>query len=367
MPLEATLLFINIHQRFFDFAILFFLGLVVFLLVFMLIFLYVKAKRNRKIQKWKLMADLLARKAIFYEDEDDASPGLIGVTSRLNKLIINRHFRKVLTDELVNAKKNVTGTSAENLKRLYLQLTLDQFALARLKNYNWYIKAQAIQELSIMDIKDALTKIYRFTNNANDLLRAEAQVAVIKFYGFEGLRFLDVISYPITEWQQIKLLHELTRVSPTDFSGIEKWLSSKNKTVVSFALKLVRNYHRFELHDIVADRLGDEDAGVRMQAIFTLGEIFSYNTSEILISRLPSEDNRHKTAIIRVLRNIATEDDVPALVDQLSSNNPELELMIAQALAKTGPTGLESLQQHDDADEYPLKQIIAQVKSEVTV
>jgi hypothetical protein len=93
-------------------------------MVFMLIFLYIKARRDRKIRKWKLMADLLARKAIFYEDEDEDDRGLIGVTSRLNKLLNNRHFRKVLTGQLVNAKKNVTGASSENLQRLYLQLGL---------------------------------------------------------------------------------------------------------------------------------------------------------------------------------------------------------------------------------------------------
>lgn len=363
--MKTASLFINIHPQFFDVAILSFIGLVVSMLVFMLIFLYIKARRDKKIQKWKLVVDLLARKAIFYEDENEEDPGLIGVTSRLNKLLTNRHFRKVLTEQLVNAKKNVTGTSAENLKRLYLQLNLDQYALARLKNYNWYVRAQAIQELSIMEIKEALTKIYRFTNNANDLLRAEAQVAVIKFYGFEGLRFLDVISYPLTEWQQIKLLHELARVSPNDVGGIEKWLTSKNKTVISFALKLVRNYHRFELHDLAAACLADEDPDVRMQAIATLGEIFTYNTAEILISRLPEEDDRHKATIIRVLQNIAGEDDVPALAAQLDGKNPELELMVAQALAKTGPKGLDSLHRHAGADQYPLKQIIAQVKSEV--
>lgn len=61
----------------------------------------------------------------------------------------------------------------------------------------------------MMDQKNLLTKIYRETNSKNEFVRSEAQIAIIYMTGFNGLRFLDVISYPLTLWQQIKLLEQL--------------------------------------------------------------------------------------------------------------------------------------------------------------
>ncbi len=309
------------------------------------------------------MANLLIRKAIFFEEIEDDIP----VTLRVQQSLKQTPFRKFLTNELLKAKKNVSGSAAENIKQLYLQLNLNQYALAGLKNRRWYLKAQAIQELSVMGLKEYLTKIYRFTNNANELVRMEAQIAIVNFYGFEGLRFLDVVSYPITEWQQIKLLQELLRISPDNFKGIEKWLKSPNKTVVVFALKLVRGYHRFELHDSVVGCLADADKQVKLQAIISLGEIYTAETSRLLIGQFLSAHPKHQLAIIKVLQNIATDDDIPFLLQQLDHENVEIKLFAARALANISAKGLESLMNHKQALQYPFIEIIAQVKNELAI
>jgi len=354
--------------HYFNLAILFFTGIILLLIIFILAIMYIRNRRGGKFQKWKLMASLLVRKAIFFDNEQDEQRKAIPVTTRLQKLLSdNQHFRKILTDELTNAKKNVSGTSADNLKQLYMQLNLHHFAIAKLKSYKWYVKAQAIQELAVMDMKEHIAKIYRFTNNANELVRMEAQIAVVKLYGFEGLRFLDVVTYPITEWQQIRLLHELAQVPAENFNGMESWLRSQNKSVITFALKLARTYHRFEIYSEIIACLQDEDAGVRLQAIETLGELYDDDTSDILISRYLLEDLRQQIAIVKVLKNIATERDIPVLLDQLNSDNAELKLMVARALANIGTKGLEALHHHRQACEYPLDRIITQIESEVAV
>ena len=354
------------HPDFLHLVILALIGLAFLLIVFILISMYLRIKRNSKYQRWKHKVDLLIRKAIFAEEEDCVEHN-IPITPRFKKLLKNQHFRKVLINELINAKKGVSGSSAENLTDLYRQLNLQEYALIRLKSHKWYVKAPVIQELSIMGIKEQLTKIYRYTNNANELLRMEAQIAIVRFSGFEGLRFLDLVSYPVSEWQQIKLLHELSQIPTENFSGIEKWIKSSNKTVVSFALKLARIHHRFELHDTIISCLTDEDAQVRLQAIHTLGEIYNEETSDILIGRILKEDFRQQMAIFQVLQNIASNDDIPVLLDQLDSDNVALKQAVARALAKISTEGFNSLQLHAQAEEYPLNDIIAEIKTELVV
>jgi hypothetical protein len=350
---------------FFQLANFALIGLAFLLILFILVSMYVKIHRNSKYQKWKLMADLLIRKAIFAEEEADGAEIHVPTTSRFKKLLKNQYFRKVLINELINAKNAVSGSSADNLTQLYRQLNLQEFALIQLKNDKWYVKAPVIQELSIMGIKEHLTKVYRYTNNANELLRMEAQVAIVRFSGFEGLRFLDLVSYPISEWQQIKLLHELDQIPAENFSGIEKWIRSPNKTVVSFALKLARIHHRFELHDTIITCLTDDDGPVRLQAIHSLGEIYTEETAAILIGRILKEAPRQQMAIFQVLQNIASNDDIPVLLDQLDSDNIALKQAVARALAKISTEGFSSLTLHAHAGTYPLNEIIGEIKTEL--
>lgn len=336
------------------------------LLIYMLFYLYFKNKNEKKHDKWRLISDLLIRKAIFY-DEDEAeaeTETTIPVTNRAKKLMRNRHFRKLLVEEIMSAKKSISGTSADNLKHLYQQLRLDEYALKNLKKYTWHIKAKAIQELTVMGMNEYATELYPYTNNQNELVRMEAQTALIQFHGFEGLRFLDIIIYPISDWQQIKLLQQLSLVPPSNIS-IDAWLKSANNSVVVFALKLARNYHRFELHDDIVVCLDHADSLVRLEAINYLSEIYTDDTSDELISRFLKEGFKNQLAMIKAFQNIGSEKDILFLLSLVDEDNNELKLSAARALAKIGGYGLTALQDHASTAGYPLNKMVMQIKGEL--
>ena len=78
----------------------------------------------------------------------------IRITLRMQKLLGNRNFRKLLTRQLLIARKNILGLSSLPLKHLYLQLGLEQYALKQLKSPHWHRKAMALQEIGLMDLKN---------------------------------------------------------------------------------------------------------------------------------------------------------------------------------------------------------------------
>src|SRR5688500_7461394 len=135
-----------------------------------------------------------------------------------------------------------------------------------------------------MQQKKYFKKIYRLANHSNAFVRQEAQTAIVKFFGFSGLRFLNVASYTITDWQQFCLLQELTLKRITSFAGVERWIRSSNSSVVIFALRLVETYHWHELHDDVAAQLSHSSERVQQKAIQTLGEIYQPHTAPLLIA-----------------------------------------------------------------------------------
>ncbi|MDB5137293.1 MAG: hypothetical protein JWP37_3896 [Mucilaginibacter sp.] len=355
-------LIIKLHYQ--AIVILFIICLMIALLTYMLFYMYFKSKHEKKHVKWRIISDLLIRKAVFYDDDDEEAETLIPVTKRAEKLMRNKHFRALLTAEILSAKKNITGTSAENLIHLYQQLNLEKYALKNLKSRYWYIKAKAIQELTVMEMKEFQTLLYPFTNNHNELVRMEAQTAIVQFQGFEGLRFLDIIIYPISDWQQIKLLQQLSNVPPV-YIDIDGWLKSANSSVVVFALKLARNYHRFELHDLILSCLDHPNPEVRLQAIHCLCEMYTDETSDQLISRFLKESFRHQLAMIKAMQNIGSEKDILFLLSLLDDDNHEMKLSAARALASIGKSGLTSLQDHVKSAGYPLNEILMQIKGEL--
>lgn len=342
-----------------------FFGIACLMIVYMLIYLKVVNNQRSKYKKWKNIADLLVSDAIFNE-QDPLEELKFQINHRTEVLLKNAKFRKVLTKEILVAKKNMSGAAGGFLQKLYLQLNLDQYALENMSSRKWHIKAKAIQDLSLMGLKEHLSKIYRHTNNRNEFIRMEAQIAVIKLVGFEGLRFLDVVSYQITDWQQIKLLNELSFFSEHNFKGIEKWLISNNDSVVIFALKLVKNFHRFELYQQVEACLDHKSLNVRMQAILALEKIYNEETSKKLLERYSNEVPKNKIAIAKVIQQIGSEDDIPILISFLTDEEPELKRTIVRTIANISEKGLSQLYLLSEANVAPLSLILKQIEGELS-
>ncbi len=350
---------------YFETIALSFLGIACLLIGYMLVYLKIVKNRRGKYKKWKNIADLLVRDAIFSESDDEESLHF-PINHRTEVLLNDARFRKILTKELLIAKKNMSGTAGVFLQKLYLQLKLDQYALINLTSNKWHIKAKAIQDLGIMGLKEYLSKIYRHTNNKNELIRMEAQIAVIKLTGFEGLRFLDVVSYQITDWQQIKLLNELSYLPAHNFNGIENWLVSQNESVIIFALKLVKNFHRFELYSQVQACLDHASANVRNQAIMALEKIYTEETSKMLLNDYLSEVPKNQVAIVKAVQQIGTEDDIAQLISFLANEQPEQKRAIVRAIAAISESGIPQLRLLPEANEVPLSLIIRQIEGEIS-
>ena len=343
-------------------AMLLLLGLLLSVVFFMLLYLLSKRNTEKRKSGWMRSVGRLVSTAIFFE-EDGWEEGPIA--ARFRKRINTPGFRECLIDELVTAKKNFTGDAAANIVRLYCLLRLEKDSVQKLSSLKWHIKARGIQVLAWMEQKDQLSRIYRDTNNRNEFIRMEAQLAIVQLYGKEGLRFLDVVSEPISEWQQIKLLAHLPRKSGEPLKGIRGWLQSANASVLAFSLKLVAIHHQFELHDHVAACLGHRDAPVRVQAVKCLREIYNENTSGLLIDRYPENGRAYKEAVLEALGAIGAEIlRYPSYNPRSRNEDNSLKLLAARALASLGQQGVCALDGFDLVGQYPWNEIIQQAKSE---
>jgi len=296
-------------------------------------------------------------------NEDDGEP--FKVPSKFKKIFRDKDARQYAIDNLILNKRSFSGFVAENIVQLYERLDLKADSVKKLNSRFWHDKAKGIQELYLMDQSDLFIKVYRLTNSKNEFVRMEAQTAIIHWSGFNGLRFLDVISYPISEWQQIKLLEQLRNFQPQVMPKLGKWLQSENYTVVIFAIKLASIYQQLQVVSEVADCLQHDKELVRIEAVKALVRIGDAESADLMIKQYPKEHFTNKINILQSLFYLAEEKHVTFLYQELDNENDFLKLSAAKALAKI--TGPELLEQKAEMQPQPFEQIVKHVKQELSI
>jgi hypothetical protein len=225
---------------------------------------------------------------------------------------------------LIQFHKSIHGVAADNIKWLYEKLDFKKDSLKQLASRRWHKKAAAIQELAQMGQQDCITKLYRYTNHTNYYIRSEAQVAVVKLTGFDGLRFLNVINQPITQWQQLCLLQQLAHHSNIQDEKLNVWLKSSNDTVVELALKLVQAYHIHSTHDSLVNCLKHDSVLIRTEAIMVLSELAQANTLSILKAHYVYGTLGEKIAILKAIGANGAAEDLSFLEKQVACEDPQL-------------------------------------------
>jgi hypothetical protein len=350
-------------------AMCIFILIITGVIFFILIYLIRRTARSyRRAQLRETYSSLISELALFEtEDELQEFMFLPATKEQLQLLLCNAYSRKVLVAELLKTVKNMSGTAAMNICWFYEQMGLDKDSLSRLQHGAWHVKARAIQELSGFQQKKYITRIYRVTNHPDELVRNEARTAVVKLTGFDGLRFLDVISYPLTEWQQLCLLYELSLHSNRSFEQVPRWLQSNNNSVAEFALRLVEVYKLYDLYPSVIDCLQHASKTIRKKTLAALKEIYDPAGNELLVSIFPNEDVDVQIEILKLLQEHGGEAEQFFLLQQVIHPVQEIRIAAARAFYHTQPDAERLLKQQVNEETYPWTVLFAQLNREVAL
>jgi hypothetical protein len=259
------------------------LGVVFFILLIFGYLQYDKWRIHKRSQISRVFSDLISE-VILCGNEQELKAVLATSETQclLSKFADKPMARKVLCEELVKTHRSLNGIASQNIQWLFAQLHLEEDVFLQFKSTQWHVKAKAIQQLAEMRQTQYLTKIYKAINHPNLHVRMKAQLAIVKLTGFEGLRFLNVLRYPITPWQQLSLINELSSSATMDAGKLRAWLQSENETVAELALKLIRKYQCYEMQEEITACMQSPYYWVRRQARLILEESSEINFKEVV-------------------------------------------------------------------------------------
>jgi hypothetical protein len=274
--------------------------------------------------------------------------------------IRKRGKRQILSGELLNLQSNVSGEANKKLSNLYYALQLDRDSLRKLKRLDWIIKTKGLTEISQMDVKRAIPRIDHFLNVKNDVLRSEAQLALVRLNVNDPFSFLDRLTKFFTQWEQLHI-HTIVKRHKIIVPDFSRWFDSKNDSVVIFAVKMATIYYQTLCGKALVELLSHPNTAVRNIAIQAIGLMGLQELDKQLMQIYADEDYQNKLAIIKSLQQIPDGKQIEFLTDVISGRDFNLQLEAARALYNMGKSGKERLKKLEMELNGDFKKIIKHI------
>jgi len=262
---------------------------------------------------------------------------------KFRSIASDTYRRQALIDQMIDVSVNLKGDAEEKLCSLYLYLGLDRDSIKRAKDYRWHKKIKGFRELAFMNIKDANDAIYKALNSKNEILRMEAQIALVRLTNEDPFSFLLQLERPFSLWEQITL-HELIIQHDLPVPEFSKFLKSSNPTVVMFALRMIREFRQKDAEDDVRETLDHSSPEVRKLAVDVAGDLEMRSTLEVMKRMYKSQDYNTCLEIIKAMAKMPD----PSLMGFLKlvldkEDDVQLQIEATKAIENNGEEGVKTL------------------------
>ena len=316
-------------------------------MVILLIWILVNRKRMkaREIETQRLTEEFEG--LLFdYLTSDRPEP----VYKKIARTALSDSNREILINQIRELSKSMTMSAGvnekarEQLRYLYTHhLHLDQDSMRKLYSPKWHIQVKGFRELAFMDITDANNKIRKALTSNNNILRMEAQLALVRLNKDDPFGFLDHLTFPFTLWEQLNI-YELIAIHNLPVPQFSRWTGSSNKTVVIFALRMIQVFKQRQAVAQVVECLEHPDKDVRSTAIFVCGEIQLRETFVYLKHMYKNEDYDNCLAIVLALGKMPDESMLNFLKLVLDKEDDVLlQIEAAKAISRMGEIGVSAL------------------------
>ena len=265
------------------------------------------------------------------------------VSDEFLKIASDRFRRQVLIDQIIDVSINLKGDSEQKLNDLYKQLGLQNDSIRKATSRKWHHKVKGFRELAFMNIRDANDEMYKALNSLNEILRMEAQIALVRLSTENPFMFLNQLKRPFSLWEQISL-YELLIQHNLSAPSFKQWLDSTNPTVIMFALRMIREFKQNDAEEDVCKVLSHPEIRVKHLAIEVAGDLNMKSSLEIMKRMYKNEEYNN---CVEILRSMAKMPD-PSMMGFLKlvldkEDDVQLQIEATRAIENMGEVGVAAL------------------------
>jgi hypothetical protein len=306
--------------------------------------------KDKKIEFSPMISEFL-----FYEDSNSKEEKMnyLNLKIQIRELIKDNFDRSVLTEVLLDLRKDLSGQSQTVLIELYKDLGLHNDAFEKLASRRWQIISSGILELTTMEVMESYGLIIKFINHRQGTVRKQAEIAVVNLKE-EGIGyFLDNTKYKISEWQQLKLLDVLRHKPNFEPPSFGLWLTSTNSHVVLFSLRLIKYYKQSDTEQSIITLLKHKKRDIQSEAIDCIKEFFFVHALPTLKMVYGKASTDIKIAILDAIGEIGSKSDVEFLERlKKKEKNFNIKSKVLGTLNKLNPESILPTKNISDSDYF---------------
>jgi hypothetical protein len=255
----------------------------------------------------------------------------------------DNYRRQVLIDQMIDVSVNLKGDSEDKLTRLYMELALDRDSIRRAHSRKWHLRIKGFRELAFMGIKESNDEMYKSLNSRNEILRMEAQIALVRLSDKEHFDFLSKLERPFSLWEQITL-HDLILQHNIPVPEFKKWLGSPNPTVVMFALRMIREFKQRDAEPEVKIALLHRDHRVSKLAVEVSGDLDLRGTLDTMKRMYKFQDYNGCLEIVKSMSKMPEQAMMGFLKLVLDKEDDvQLQIEAVKAIENMGEEGVKAL------------------------
>jgi len=259
------------------------------------------------------------------------------------KIASDNYRRQVLIDQMIDVSVNLKGDSREKLTRLYNQLELVNDSLTRARSRRWHKRIKGFRELAFMGIREGNDEMYKSLNSRNEILRMEAQIALVRLSEKDHFEFLSHLKRPFSLWEQITL-HDLILQHDMPVPDFQRWLPSENPTVVMFALRMIREFRQIEAEAEMRKVLLHRDPRVSRLAVEVAGDLGMKSTLETMKRMYKFQEYQNCLEIVKSMGKMPETTMLGFLKLVLDKEDDvQLQIEAVKAIENMGEVGVQAL------------------------
>ncbi|SEL93316.1 hypothetical protein SAMN04488008_10742 [Maribacter orientalis] len=329
--------------------------------------------KDKKIEFSPMISEFL-----FYEDSNSKEEKMnyLNLKIQIRELIKDSFDRRVLTEVLLDLRKDLSGQSQTVLIELYKDLGLHNEAFEKLASRRWQIISSGILELTTMEVMESYGLIIKFINHRQGTIRKQAEIAVVNLKE-EGIGFfLDNTKYKISEWQQLKLLDVLRHKTNFEPPLFGLWLTSTNSHVVLFSLRLIKYYRQSDAEKSIITLLKHKKRDIQAEAIDCIKEFFFVSALPTLKMVYSKASIDIKIAILDAIGEIGSKSDVE-FIEKLKKKerNFNIKSKVLGTLNKLDPESILPTKNIASSDYFSseaennddVSEVIESIENEITI
>ena len=332
---------------------------IVVLSIFIVILVfYLKILRNniritvKKNEKYRHTIEGLLIEFLYSESEDGKySSKQKKIIEKFKKGLISKRRRKIITETFLQLDQQVSGQMIKQMNNLYKEIGLISFAMNKLRSRKWHVVAIGIKDLRQFKIRRVKGAIAKLINHEREEVRREAQLYFLELFGYEGLDFLTDLKVPLSDWDQILFLGEVSNLENHEIEDVTRWLDSENDYVIIFVLQIVQMFNRLETKDYLLKLLNHDNQEVRLKCLEVITHFEISEAKEILLDKYDEITLKERIAFFEFLEKTATSEESVFLLNHVNDDNFEIKFKALQVLQKVNSEMYSKLEKKSEEDE----------------